>query len=66
MTEATAHRARPAGDPLRKALELLGDQWTLLILQSLFLRFLRYEELRLRLGISPTALSGRLRDMLEG
>ncbi|MBE1579232.1 winged helix-turn-helix transcriptional regulator [Amycolatopsis roodepoortensis] len=65
MTEATAHRVRPAGDPLRRALELLGDQWTLLILQSLFLRFRRYEELRLRLGISPTALSGRLRAMVE-
>jgi DNA-binding HxlR family transcriptional regulator len=65
VTEATAHRIRPAGDPLRRALELVGDQWTLLILQSLFLRFRRYEELRLRLGISPTALSGRLRDMVD-
>jgi DNA-binding HxlR family transcriptional regulator len=45
-------------------MDLLGDQWTLLILQSVFLRFRRYEELRLRLGISPTALSGRLRDMV--
>lgn len=65
MTEATAQRTRPAGDPLRRALELLGDQWTLLLLQSLFLRFRRYEEFRLRLGISPTALSGRLREMVE-
>lgn len=56
---------RPAGDPLRRALELLGDQWTLLILQSLFLRVRRYEELRRRLGISPTALSGRLRDLVD-
>jgi DNA-binding HxlR family transcriptional regulator len=64
VTEATARRIHPAGDPLRRALELLGDQWTLLILQSLFLRFRRYEELRLRLRISPTALSGRLRDMV--
>jgi DNA-binding HxlR family transcriptional regulator len=65
VTEATARRVRPAGDPLRRALELLGDQWTLLILQSLFLRFRRYEELRLRLGISPTALSGRLRALVD-
>ncbi|MEC3980747.1 winged helix-turn-helix transcriptional regulator [Amycolatopsis sp. H20-H5] len=65
MTETTAQRVRPAGDPLRRALELLGDQWTLLILQSLFLRFRRYEELRLRLRISPTALSGRLREMVD-
>jgi DNA-binding HxlR family transcriptional regulator len=56
---------RPAGDPLRRALELLGDQWTLLILQSLFLRVRRYEELRRRLGVSPTALSGRLRDLVD-
>jgi DNA-binding HxlR family transcriptional regulator len=63
VTEATAQRALPVADPLRRALGLLGDQWTLLILQSLFLRFRRYEEFRLRLGISPTALSGRLREM---
>ena len=65
MTQATARRVEPAGDPLRRAMELLGDQWTLLILQSIFLQFRKYEDLRLRLGISPTALSGRLRDMVE-
>ncbi|MFE0024648.1 winged helix-turn-helix transcriptional regulator [Amycolatopsis sp. NPDC059021] len=65
MTEATAHRVRPAGESVRRALELLGDQWTLLILQGVFLRFRRYEQLRLRLGISPTALSGRLGALVE-
>lgn len=48
------------GHSLRAGMELLGDQWTLLIVQSVFLRVRRYEELRQRLGISPGALSGRL------
>lgn len=50
---------------LRAGLELLGDQWTLLIVQSVFLRVRRYEELRQRLGISPSALSGRLTGAVE-
>jgi len=54
VTEATAHRVRPAGDPLRRALELVGDQWTLLILQSLFLRFRRYEVAQSWTGFSDS------------
>lgn len=50
---------------LRASLDLLGDQWTLLVVQSVFLRVRRYEELRLRLGISPTALSGRLAQVVD-
>ncbi|OZM70131.1 transcriptional regulator [Amycolatopsis antarctica] len=65
MTTPGPKTGEAAQDPLRRALELLGDQWTLLILQSVFLRVRRYEELRTRLGISPTALSGRLRAAVE-
>ncbi|HZZ49437.1 MAG TPA: helix-turn-helix domain-containing protein [Pseudonocardia sp.] len=52
-------------DPLRRALELLGDRWTLLILQSVFLRVRRYDDIRARLDISPGALSGRLRELVD-
>lgn len=62
MAQATDEAKR---DPLRQNLELLGDQWTLLILQSVFLRVRRYTEIRSRLGISPTALSGRLRAAVD-
>lgn len=57
--------ARPGPQPLRLTLELLGDQWTLLIVQSVFLHVRRYEDIRKRLGISPTALSGRLADAVR-
>ncbi|WP_020666754.1 winged helix-turn-helix transcriptional regulator [Amycolatopsis nigrescens] len=62
MSEPLATCGVRAGEPVRHALDLLGDQWTLLILQSVFLHIRRYEELRRRLGISPTALSGRLNE----
>ncbi|WP_163509899.1 winged helix-turn-helix transcriptional regulator [Fodinicola acaciae] len=51
--------------PLLRTLDLLGDQWILLILQSIFLRVRRYDDIQRRLGISPTALSGRLSDAVE-
>jgi len=65
VTKAASAQDGAAPDPLRGTLELLGDQWTLLIVQSVFLRVRRYEELRARLGISPTALSGRLRAAVD-
>jgi DNA-binding HxlR family transcriptional regulator len=58
-------RSEPSADPLRATLDLLGDQWTLLIVQSVFLRVRRYEDVRRRLGISPTALATRLRVAVE-
>lgn len=50
--------------PLGAALDLLGDQWTLLILQSVFLRVRRYSEIKDRLGIADAVLAARLRALL--
>lgn len=61
----TAGERRPAAEPLRAAMELLGDHWTLLILQSVFLRVRRYGDIAVRLRVSPSTLSARLRDLLE-
>lgn len=51
--------------PVLRTVDLLGDQWLLLILQSIFLRVRRYDDIQRRLGISPTALSGRLADAVD-
>lgn len=58
-------KQRPAFEPILHALDLFGDHWTLLILQSVFLRVRRYEDIRARLGISPTTLSARLRALVD-
>jgi DNA-binding HxlR family transcriptional regulator len=49
-----------------RALALLGDHWTLLILQRQFLGERRYQQLRDALGVSDSTLSARLRTMTEG
>jgi DNA-binding HxlR family transcriptional regulator len=53
------------GAPLTRALDLLGDQWSLLIVQSVFLRVRRYNDLRARLGIADAVLSARLRGLVD-
>ncbi|WP_344315128.1 winged helix-turn-helix transcriptional regulator [Fodinicola feengrottensis] len=52
-------------EPLLRTVDLLGEQWMLLILQSVFLRVRRYDDIRVRLGISPTALSSRLAEAVR-
>jgi DNA-binding HxlR family transcriptional regulator len=53
------------GAPLAQALDLLGDQWSLLIVQSVFLQVRRYNDLRARLGVADAVLSARLRGLVE-
>lgn len=45
-------------------MDLLGDQWTLLILQQVFLRVRRFAEMRQRLGIGEAVLAARLRTLV--
>ncbi|HVL82894.1 MAG TPA: helix-turn-helix domain-containing protein [Pseudonocardia sp.] len=52
---------RPGESGLGRALALLGDSWTLLILQRAFLGVRRYGGWRTELGISDSVLAGRLR-----
>jgi DNA-binding HxlR family transcriptional regulator/putative sterol carrier protein len=52
--------------PLARALDVVGDRWTLLVLRELFLSSKRFTDIEQRLpGIAPNLLSGRLKD-LEG
>jgi DNA-binding HxlR family transcriptional regulator len=56
---------RPEGifDPVARALEVIGDRWTLVLVRQLLGGPRGFQELRQRTGIAPRVLSGRLRDL---
>ncbi|MEO5877230.1 MAG: winged helix-turn-helix transcriptional regulator, partial [Streptosporangiaceae bacterium] len=47
-----------------RALLVLGDQWTLLILQRAFLGVRRFQDWQVALNVSESVLASRLRDLL--
>jgi DNA-binding HxlR family transcriptional regulator len=56
---------RPEGifDPVARALEVVGDRWTLVLVRQLLDGARGFQELRQRTGIAPRVLSSRLRDL---
>jgi len=50
-------------DPVARALEVVGDRWTLVLVRQLLGGPRGFQELRQRTGIAPRVLSGRLRDL---
>ncbi len=52
-------------DPVARALELVGDRWTLVLVRHLLTGPKGFQELRRRTGIAPRVLSGRLRKLVE-
>jgi DNA-binding HxlR family transcriptional regulator len=50
---------------LRKALSVIGDRWTLLILNQCFLKLRRYGEIQSSLGLSKPLLAVRLKKMVR-
>jgi DNA-binding HxlR family transcriptional regulator len=56
---------RPAQifDPVARALDLLGDRWTLVLVRQLLGGPKGFQELRVRTGIAPKVLSSRLRQL---
>jgi DNA-binding HxlR family transcriptional regulator len=58
---------RPAGifDPVARALEVMGDRWTLVLVRHLLGGERGFQELRVRTGIAPRVLSSRLRDLAQ-
>ena len=58
---------RPAEifDPVARALEVIGDRWTLVLVRHLFSGAKGFQELRRRTGIAPRVLSQRLRQLTE-
>lgn len=54
---------RLASNSARRALDILGDRWTLMILHIAFKRVRRFDEFRARIGIARSLLTDRLRRM---
>lgn len=56
---------RPAQifDPVARALDLIGDRWTLVLVRQLLGGPKGFQDLRVRTGIAPKVLSSRLRQL---
>lgn len=56
---------RPAQifDPVARALDVIGDRWTLVLVRQLLAGPKGFQELRVRTGIAPRVLSSRLRQL---
>jgi DNA-binding HxlR family transcriptional regulator len=56
---------RPAQifDPVARALDVIGDRWSLVLVRQLLLGPKGFQELRVRTGIAPKVLSSRLRQL---
>ena len=50
-------------DPVARALEVIGDRWSLVLVRQLLLGPKGFQDLRVRTGIAPRVLSGRLRQL---
>jgi DNA-binding HxlR family transcriptional regulator len=51
--------------PIGRALDLIGDRWTLVLLRHFLSGPKGFQEMRQRTGIAPRVLSSRLRQMVE-
>lgn len=51
--------------PIARALDVLGDAWTMLILRDAAVGSTRFDQFRKSLGIAPTMLTKRLAAMTE-
>jgi DNA-binding HxlR family transcriptional regulator len=58
---------RPAQifDPVARALDLIGDRWSLVLVRQLLAGPKGFQELRVRTGIAPKVLSSRLRQLRD-
>ena len=52
-------------DPVARALDIIGDRWTLVLVRQLLPGAQGFQELRQRTGIAPRVLSSRLRQLQE-
>jgi DNA-binding HxlR family transcriptional regulator len=50
---------------IARALEVVGERWTLLIVRNLFLGLRRFDELQENLGIARNVLAARLEKLVE-
>jgi DNA-binding HxlR family transcriptional regulator len=52
--------------PVARAMSVIGDRWTLLIVRDCFLGKSRFEEFQKSLGVTRHLLSDRLKRLVEG
>lgn len=67
-THSAARRVLPPAGifcPVGRALDVIGDRWTLVLVRHLLAGPRRFQELRVRTGIAPRVLSARLRRLIE-
>lgn len=50
---------------MARALSVVGDRWTLLVLREAFLRVRRFDEFQARLGIARRVLAERLKHLVD-
>jgi DNA-binding HxlR family transcriptional regulator len=65
MTAEQEFRHRFTAESVGRALELVGERWTLLILREAFFGVRRYGQLARNLGIPRPTLSTRLKRLVE-
>lgn len=70
MSPHLALGASPAADPhspcpIARALEIVGERWSLLILREAFMGQRRFNDFERRLGIARNILSARLKHLVE-
>lgn len=65
-TEAGSEESPPVASLTARALALLGDHWTLYILQRVFLGERRYQDIHDSINASDSILSNRLKTLTEG
>lgn len=59
----TSHAALPC--PIARAVTVLGERWTLLILRNATVGMTRFDQFRADLGIADNVLSARLNQLVE-
>src|ERR1700675_432015 len=52
--------------PIARGLEHVGEWWNILILRDAYYGLSRFDEFQKSLGITPTTLTRRLNDLVEG
>ncbi len=64
-SERKSEILRPAQifDPVARALDVIGDRWSLVLVRQLLAGAKGFQELRVRTGIAPKVLSSRLRQL---
>lgn len=68
MTRVTVVRWSEIGEQdcsVAKALSVVGDRWTMLILREAFMRTRRFEDFQVRTGAPRPVLAERLRELVD-